>query len=241
MLASVLGDNVMVMFDQSLLLADVSPVVLAAKNSAGRQSSISAPHAWVVCQLVKLDDQGDGDESLYNPLVEAESYFKERDKKQIDAGSAAVRVIRKPQHGEVRLWTYDDLDTARDFVSKGFGGPNYSPEHGFTGNDSLVLRVEGAGYSVDVHYFLRVIESQATTGDEMFQNPDCQGTTWTIAGIPLQEPNTVGSNTLANYFLNDVSVSMSITNRTDRMLGNTVDSPITSNDNVVEFSFVMMP
>jgi hypothetical protein len=90
-----------------------------------------------------------------------------------------------------------------------------------------VIRVERSDYSIEMHYFLRVIESQAITGEEMFGNPDCKGTTWTISSTFPSPPYSSDGSVIASYQLSNVNVRLQIANLTSGAVGQTVGQAIT--------------
>ncbi|MES1191389.1 MAG: hypothetical protein ABUS47_09950 [Steroidobacter sp.] len=167
---------------------------------AANQSSADAPHIMGVCELVELDDQGNADHSLQNPVTLAEEYFYFTKQPKVVNGTVnGVRVIKKPRHGVVSLWTHDDLYTPREVVKEGFAGANYFAVNGYTGNDSLILEVKGKDYGVQLHYFLRV-SWRVPNYDEMFMNRDCKGTTWIISATLRQQPYAISDGALTGRF-----------------------------------------
>lgn len=63
--------------NQSMQSVDTPQIILVAQRESSSQSTASAAHVMGVCKLVMLDDHGDSDESVPNPIVYAEKYFKE--------------------------------------------------------------------------------------------------------------------------------------------------------------------
>ena len=114
----------------------------------------------------------------------ADIFFRGPYAKEIDWHAATVTVIQKPQHGEVEIAT-SSITSSLDAV--------YRSERGFTGNDALVLKVEGPDYSLEIHYFFRVVDYKSSS-DEIFEDPNCKAAEWTISATPPQQPYMLGSD-----------------------------------------------
>ncbi|HVY24746.1 MAG TPA: hypothetical protein VG962_15480 [Steroidobacteraceae bacterium] len=188
----------MLMFDQSTLLADVSPTVLVAESRNSKESAAGDSHSVAWCRLIMLDDAGDGAARLY-PLEQVKDFFlRDRYRKNVDWDKGAISVVQQPQHGEISM-----------FESLGLRDATYYAEHGYTGNDSLILKVQGVDYSLEIHYFFRIIEQQGTSGKEIYDNPNCKAEEWTISAT-MPQTRVVGGNALADYLLKHLYVSFSI-------------------------------
>jgi hypothetical protein len=140
-----------------------------------REHATSAVHILGVCQVAQLDDEGYGQDELY-PVTYVWQYFNSNFHKQIDEQAPSVHVIQPPQHGKLMV-----LNSDREWTDDADGdwkNPTYFPERGYFGNDSLVLRVEGTDYSIDLHYFLRVAGGD---GNTIFDNSNCKTYTWVIS------------------------------------------------------------
>lgn len=227
-LAAATGGNIMLMFDQSTLLADASSVVLVAENTASQQSFATTNHVMGICGLVQLDEKGEADEPLQPPFILAQEYF-DRIRYSIDVNSTStsIKVVQKPRHGTIRLWTSHDFYTPRVNVTKDFGGANYSPKRGYHGYDSLILQVQGKGYAVNLHYFLTVSDRVPNDDDGMLDNPDCKATEWIISAAPPRRPHRQYRIALVNYLLNYISVSLHVTKINHGAVGESTDHNIT--------------
>lgn len=159
----------MVMIDQPHQ-AESASIVLVAQSNAGQQSQSAANDSHVIgeCMVVRVGGQGEGTRIL-NPVIATELFWRGQYAKEIDWQAAEVRVIQQPQHGEVSL--IDALDSLDILPMK---NARYIPAYGYTGNDSLILKVTGPDYSLEIHYFLRVLDQEGFSGKEIFDNPDCK-------------------------------------------------------------------
>jgi hypothetical protein len=148
-------------------------------NSA--QAAVNrTPHVMGVCNLLELDEEGVAQRQI-GAVGDANTYFKTQDEK-IDYATAKISVVQQPQHGKLMARNTDgdltvDLD---DDWRQSF----YFPDVNYRGNDSLGMRVEGNGYSVELHYFFTV--SSAGEGDSLASNSNCKGVRWRISSTVPQ-------------------------------------------------------
>jgi hypothetical protein len=135
-------------------------------------SPITPQHqsALGVCGVVNVGPTGTGQGDMFPVLFANTYYFKVTNSanNKIDNATAKVGIVQPPKHGKVEPVMSDGDMT----------DPRYLPEDGFLGNDSFVLRVEGSGYAIQLHYYFYV-----TNDADVSANPSrvCKGDTWKIS------------------------------------------------------------
>ena len=160
--------------DQAVLPLESSPVTILAKTTV-QSATVGPPHVLGVCELVKVGPYGSGQGDAF-PIINANTYFGASQEK-IDSSTATVIILEEADHGDL---VYDEI--TKDVT--------YHPKDGYFGNDFFALKVEGSGYIVEIRYFMYVTDG---AGESMFENKNCQGTTWKISSFtPLLDTNPKG-------------------------------------------------
>lgn len=156
-----------------------------AQADSKKSTRAKSPHVFGICQLVEMDDNGDGNTSL-NPVNDANAYFQSqnsdarvtRDSGGFDLEGLNIRVIQSPQHGKMMVFKRGGLTS--DIVNtEELSDADYYPNSRYYGNDSLIMQVDGNGRRVELRYYFRMVDKGSD--GSIFQNPACKDYFWIIS------------------------------------------------------------
>lgn len=184
-----------------------SPVAVTAPDSVTRPATGNKSYAIGVCYVVEPGME----HSDVGPITwarQALSYHNDPIKDRFSLEDATVSLIQPPKHGKLAV-----LDESDEWTTniKDWSSTEYLPDDGYKGSDSIIMEVDGSGYTVQVHYFFSVGEYTNT-------NPDCKNKELGIWSISSTFPQVSSADDLFvlnslqynGYRLKQLDVSWSV-------------------------------
>jgi len=166
------GEYTMFFSDQPNVPPSMPSVVLMAQANTKTKQQAAAGRELIlgVCDVVNPSGTGQAELS---PVVYANGYFNSPAAK-IDYATARISIVQQPKHGHLEPDSGGDWRRAK-----------YLPNDDYLGdeplaikNDSFIMKVEGNGYTVKIHYFVAVTDGVGVTFNP---NPVCKGSAWKIS------------------------------------------------------------
>ncbi|MBI5429003.1 MAG: matrixin family metalloprotease [Nitrosomonadales bacterium] len=171
-------------------------------------------------------------ENVIEPIGEAKGYFQLFEKNQTVTATATTNILKKPEHGVLRLVTEADRGTlfgsTADPLDPSQPGYAYLPSHDYVGDDTATIQVDfGGGLKVQVRYYFQAM-GHGLSDD--WANDYCseKGVYWKISST--LNPN--GTSTITSVEYQSPTIDAGATSTDTAALASTLESSILSSFSV---------